>query len=222
MLKKQLRQNFKIGLIFFAGFSLHIATAVATPTYIATCQVSATHKIYPCAIGKNGITMDKKEGDGATPAGNFQVREIFYRPDKLSKTNISRIIALQAKGFPVHALTKDDGWSDDTRSTYYNQQISIRQYLKTTAVPPLSYEKLWRDDDVYDVIVVLGYNDQPVIKNKGSAIFMHVERRVVDGTVKPTVGCVALALPNLLDMLAAMTLQTRVDVPAQGNKILIQ
>lgn len=217
MQKKQPTQHFWSRLICLVTFILYFFTATATPPNIAICQVSVTHKTYPCIIGKNGITVDKQEGDGATPAGSFLVREIFYRPDKLSKTDISRIIALRAKGLSVHALTIDDGWSDDVRSAHYNQWISIREYLKTPTVPSLSYEKLWRKDAVYNIIVVLGFNDEPVVKGKGSAIFMHLQREVP----RSTVGCVALALPDLLDMLAAMTVQTRVDIPAQGDKILI-
>lgn len=209
-----------------ACFLLTIITLV--PTFAdaeitagsATCYVESTNKNYPCHVGKNGILVNKKEGDGATPAGNFPIREIFYRPDKLSKNQIARLEAMRENGLFVHALTPDDGWSDDVRSLFYNQHISIAEYLKTPIASP-SYEKLWREDDVYNIIVVIGYNDQPVIKGKGSAIFMHLQRHAANGQVMPTIGCVSFAQTDLIDVIMALTPQTLIHIPAQGSMIRV-
>jgi L,D-peptidoglycan transpeptidase YkuD (ErfK/YbiS/YcfS/YnhG family) len=196
-----------------------------SPVYAATgssymCYVVATHTSYPCQVGKSGVLADKKEGDGATPAGDFPIREIFYRADKLSKDDIARLEAVRKKGLPVHVLTPDDGWSDDPRSPFYNQHVSIAEYLKTS-LPNPSYEKLWRDDDVYDIIVVIGYNDQPVVKGKGSAIFMHLQRRVANGDIAPTIGCVSFAPSDLMDIIATLTPETYIHIPAQGSMITV-
>jgi len=181
------------------------------------CVVAASGKTYPCQVGKSGIVADKHEGDGATPAGRFLIREIFYRPDKLSAQQIARLVALQSKGFAVRALTTDDGWSDDIKSPQYNQHISIAKY---TRVPNLSYEKLWRDDEVYNIVAVLGYNDRPVIKGKGSAIFMHVMREA-DGKGLPTVGCISLRIDDLINTLTALTPQSRITTAVDSPRILI-
>jgi L,D-peptidoglycan transpeptidase YkuD (ErfK/YbiS/YcfS/YnhG family) len=206
-------------------FVLLVLTVPFLPAHAATgsshtCYVVATHKNYPCQVGKSSVLADKKEGDGATPAGDFPIREIFYRADKLSKDDIARLEAARKKGLPVHMLTPDDGWSDDPHSPFYNQHISIADYLKTP-LPNPSYEKLWRDDDVYDVVVVIGYNDQPIVKGKGSAIFMHLQRRAANGDIVPTIGCVSFAQSDLMDIIATLTPETYIHIPVQGSMITI-
>jgi len=133
-----------------------------------------------CAMGRGGITNDKNEGDGATPVGRLPLRRVFYRPDRLDapQTNLS-----------VRAISADDGWCDAPEDAFYNRLIQ-RPFTA-------SHETLWRDDHVYDVIVELGYNDDPVAPGLGSAIFMHVARPAFE----PTEGCVALALDDLLELL---------------------
>lgn len=126
--------------------------------------------------------MDKTEGDGGTPAGVFAMRRVLYRPDRLDAP---------ATGLPVEATAPDQGWCDDPAHPDYNRPVSLPFAA--------SHEKLWRDDGVYDVIVILGHNDDPPVPGKGSAIFMHVARP----DYGPTEGCVALALEDLLDVLAA-------------------
>lgn len=119
---------------------------------------------------------DKREGDGASPAGAWTARHVYYRPDKGSPPET---------GLPVIALRPEDGWSDDAGEPDYNRLVAL----------PCrgSHERLWRTDGVYDLIVELGYNDDPVVAGRGSAIFMHIAR---DGYA-PTEGCVALAEPDL-------------------------
>ena len=137
--------------------------------------------IYRCALGRGGIVMDKREGDGGTPVGGFALRRVLYRPDRLDAP---------ATGLPVDAIAPEDGWCDDPAHPDYNRPVG----LPFSA----SHEKLWRDDEVYDVILILGHNDDPPVPGKGSAIFMHVARP----DYAPTEGCVALALEDLLAVLA--------------------
>lgn len=136
----------------------------------------------PCALGKGGCKPehDKNEGDGATPLGTYSVRHVFYRPDKLSEP---------LTGIDTHPLSADMGWCDDVEHPAYNTQVAL-------PFGP-SHEKLWRDDDVYDVIVVIGHNDAPVVAGKGSAIFLHIARE----GYTPTEGCVALSKPDMLRFL---------------------
>ncbi|MBE9555576.1 MAG: L,D-transpeptidase family protein [Proteobacteria bacterium] len=139
-------------------------------------------RVYRCALGPGGIVGDKVEGDGGTPAGAFTLRRVLYRPDRLGRPITS---------LPIEEITADQGWCDDPGHPDYNRQVS----LPFSA----SHENLWREDAVYDVIVTLGHNDNPPVPGKGSAIFMHVARPGYE----PTEGCVALALPDLLDVLGA-------------------
>lgn len=133
-----------------------------------------------CALGRGGIRTDKAEGDGATPAGRHPLRRVLYRADRLARPDTA---------LPVAALAPDDGWCDDPAHPDYNRPVRLPH--------PARCETLWRDDAVYDVIVVLGHNDDPVAPGRGSAIFLHVARP--DFT--PTEGCVALPLPDLLAVL---------------------
>ena len=114
-----------------------------------------------CALGPAGVVdaADKREGDGATPAGLWPLRRLLYRSDRLARPET----ALEAR-----ALRPDDGWCDAPSDRNYNRPV--------TWPYAASAEQLWRDDGVYDVIVVLGHNDAPVIAGAGSAIFLHIAR----------------------------------------------
>ena len=129
------------------------------------------------------MRADKREGDGATPAGRFPLRRLLYRPDRLP--------APPATVLPASPIGPGVGWCDDAGDPGYNRPVS----LPCAA----SHERLWRDDGLYDVVVVLGHNDAPPVPGLGSAIFLHVAR---PGYL-PTEGCVALALPDLLTLVAA-------------------
>jgi L,D-peptidoglycan transpeptidase YkuD (ErfK/YbiS/YcfS/YnhG family) len=148
---------------------------------------------FTCALGRSGIRADKVEGDGATPAGSFAIRRVLYRPDRLPPPRTA---------LPVAALNPHDGWCDDPADPLYNQQI--RQPFAA------SFEMLWRTDELYDVIVVLGHNDAPAVPRKGSAIFMHVAAR----DYAPTAGCIALARKDLLDILEGLDPRARIRIPA--------
>lgn len=134
----------------------------------------------PCALGRNGITQAKREGDNATPAGNLPFRRMLYRADRLAELCVP---------LAMNALTENDGWCDAPGDARYNRPV--------THPYPASAERLWRDDHLYDLIVVLGHNDDPPVPGLGSAIFLHVARP----DYGPTEGCVALALADLLRLL---------------------
>ena len=138
--------------------------------------------LWRCALGRSGVREHKQEGDGATPAGFMPLRRVLYRAD--------REAAPQATA-PVEPLAPDDGWCDAPGDVRYNCQVRL----------PYSghCEELWRIDGVYDLIGVLGWNDQPVRSGQGSAIFLHIARP----DYRPTDGCVALAAPDLRALFAA-------------------
>ena len=152
-------------------------------------------RVYPCTLGRSGIVDGKHEGDGGTPAGIFPLREIRYRPDRIAPPR-SRL--------PVIATTPADGWCDDPADPAYNKPVRLPY--------PRSTERLWRDDSAYDLLAVIGYNDAPPVPGAGSAIFLHVARTGPDGSLLPTAGCVALALPDLLAVLAAVTPRSLIDI----------
>ena len=136
---------------------------------------------FDCALGESGVTDDKYEGDLATPIGRFPLRYVLYRPDR---------VPVPTTSLPVAPLTPLDGWCDDPADRRYNRLI----WQPYSA----SFELLWRNDSIYDVIVVLGYNDAPVIAGRGSAIFLHVAQRGMG----PTLGCIALRQEDLLTVIA--------------------
>ncbi len=141
---------------------------------------------FDCIIGREGLLAaeNKKEGDWATPKGRFAMRGLYYRPDRVPPESLSSVTAFE----PV-ALQEHFGWCDDASHPEYNQLIE-RPHLGR-------HEKLWRDDGLYDVIIPLGYNDNPAIKGRGSAIFLHCAE-----PDKPfTQGCLALAKDDLLLLL---------------------
>jgi L,D-peptidoglycan transpeptidase YkuD (ErfK/YbiS/YcfS/YnhG family) len=145
----------------------------------------------PCALGRSGRRVGKREGDGATPIGRFALREVFYRGDRVARPRSS---------LPVTALKATDGWCDDARDRNYNRRV--RHPYSASA------ERLWRDDHLYDLVVVLGYNDGPRIKGRGSAIFMHV---AAPG-LKPTQGCIALDRRHLIRLIARASRGTHIAI----------
>ena len=135
------------------------------------------------AIGRGGIATKNREGDGVTPAGTYPFRRVLYRSDRM----VQPITHL-----PVAVIMPNDGWCDAPMNPKYNQQVK-RPYRAGS-------EALWRDDHLYDVLAVIGFNDQPVVQGKGSAIFLHVARPAYSATD----GCVAMAQKDLLDLLSLL------------------
>lgn len=152
---------------------------------------------FRCSIGKNGISNDKHEGDGKTPIGTFPIREIFIRSDKIPQAKLKNI------KLPLITLHTYDGWCDDSKSVQYNKLVDLRHFDLQ-----VSHEDLYRKDNLYDIIVVLGYNDQPVIPNKGSAIFVHVAAPNFTGTA----GCIGFSESDLLQILSHVDRQSCVIV----------
>ncbi len=147
----------------------------------------------PCALGRSGLIAadDKQERDGKSPIGCYPVRRIFFRPDK-EEVPVSK--------FPVAAITPGMGWCDAPNDLAYNQLV--RYPWRTSA------EKLWRDDDLYDLIIVLGHNDDPVITGKGSAIFIHIARE----DLSPTEGCVAINHDALRKLITLLDVNDRIVI----------
>jgi L,D-peptidoglycan transpeptidase YkuD (ErfK/YbiS/YcfS/YnhG family) len=148
-------------------------------------------RTYPCVIGRNGIITDKTEGDGATPRGSFPLRRVYYRADRVTLPEIA---------LPCDALSPQDGWCDDPAHPAYNTHVMLPF--------PARHEELWRDDHAYDVIVVLGVNDGPVVAGKGSAIFMHL----MHDDNRPTAGCVSVSLPHMLEILPRLSAASMIEI----------
>lgn len=143
---------------------------------------------FPCAFGRSGFKRDKREGDGATPLHALALRGVFYRSDRLTRP---------ASRLPVRAIKADDMWCDDVKSPNYNR-------LAKRGVTH-SDEFLMRADNLYDIVIILGWNDNPVQSKRGSAIFWHGAR---DGFT-PTAGCVATRLTSLKQLLPRLSIKTR-------------
>jgi L,D-peptidoglycan transpeptidase YkuD (ErfK/YbiS/YcfS/YnhG family) len=145
---------------------------------------------FRCALGKAGIKNKTKEGDNITPKGTYKAIKLFYRTDKISK--IKTIL----KKFKIK---KNMGWCDDPRSKFYNKEVKLPSLY--------SHEKLYRKDNIYDLVVVLNYNFKPIIKNKGSAIFIHVTNKY-----KSTQGCIALKKEDLIKLLSVIKKNTKIKI----------
>lgn len=144
-----------------------------------------------CAVGRSGVRGDKREGDGATPSGRFGLREVLFRPDR-GKAPVT--------GLPVRAIGREDGWSDDPADPRYNRRVVLPSRFHA--------EALWRRDGLYDVLAVIGANDDPVVAGGGSAIFLHIARADYGGTD----GCVAIARADLLRVLARCMPGTEIEI----------
>lgn len=146
---------------------------------------------YRCAIGRNGIAADKTEGDGTTPAGTWPLRRLLYRADRL---------AAPRTRLPAAVIARTDGWCDAPGDPLYNRMVTLPYGA--------SAEELWRDDPLYDLVVPVGYNDDPPVSARGSAIFIHVAA----DCDAPTAGCVAFARSDLLELLAGFGPDTLLDI----------
>jgi L,D-peptidoglycan transpeptidase YkuD (ErfK/YbiS/YcfS/YnhG family) len=154
-----------------------IVTALAGA---AVGTISFGGRTHRCALGGSGILAIKCEGDGATPAGRWPLTRVLYRPDRH---------APPLTGLPLSAIRPNDGWCDDPADAAYNRPVTLPHRS--------SAEALWRSDHLYDLVVVLGHNNDPVISGAGSAIFLHLCRP----TYEPTAGCVAVILSDMIEIL---------------------
>lgn len=163
--------------------------AILSPGSGTTAQLYCRNRTFPAVIGAGGVTETKQEGDHATPACTLTLRRILYRADRV-KRPVSGGSGPESRTLPIEPIAPDDGWCDDVAHPDYNRQITLPH--------PARHEKLWREDHLYDIVVVLGYNDDPIVPGRGSAIFLHLQSP--DG--KPTEGCLALTEPDLRELLA--------------------
>ena len=146
-----------------------------------------------CAIGKKGIGYKRKEGDLITPKGQFKIKLILYRKDRVKlKTKLRKV-----------AIQKNMVWCDDPRSQKYNQLVKLPF--------DYGYEKLYKKENIYDIVLVLNFNMNPTKKNKGSAIFIHIAKR----NYKKTEGCVAIKKIQLLKLLKFLKRGSTVKIDSQ-------
>ena len=147
-----------------------------------------------CAVGKRGVNLKKKEGDFITPIGLYKIKYILYRKDRIKKIP-SKLRKITIK--------RNMGWCDDPKSKQYNKLVNL----------PFSYscEQLFKKENIYDIILVLNYNMNPVKKDKGSAIFVHVAKK----NYEKTRGCVAVKKQDLLKILKEIKIKTKVKIERQ-------
>ena len=152
-----------------------------------------TYKGYKlkCSIGKSGCKRFKKEGDLATPKGIFSLGNLYYRKDRIGHINCK---------IKKKIIKKNTGWCDDSRSKKYNKEINF----------PFKYgaERFYRKDKIYDLLINIMYNQKPVIKKKGSAIFLHLTNK----KYKPTKGCVAIVKKDFLKILPFISKKTKIYI----------
>ena len=146
---------------------------------------------FKCALGRAGVGKKKIEGDNITPKGTFGIVKIYYRSDRIKKISSK---------YKLIKIIKTIGWCDDPKSRKYNQPIKLPSKY--------SHEILYRRDDIYDLILILNYNMKPTIKNKGSAIFIHVTKK----NYKKTAGCIALKKADLLYLVKEIKKNTKVII----------
>ena len=148
-------------------------------------------KRWRCTVGEGGVREDKVEGDAATPAGEYPLRRIYFRNDRL---------VLPKVRLPARPISEHDGWCDDPRSPTYNRLVHVPN--------DWSAERMWREDGLYDLVVVVGYNDDPPEGEWGSAIFLHVARE----DYAPTRGCVAFSQADLLELVPLIGPTTKLRI----------
>jgi L,D-peptidoglycan transpeptidase YkuD (ErfK/YbiS/YcfS/YnhG family) len=146
---------------------------------------------YRCALGKAGIKKKKEEGDNITPKGTFKLTKVYYRSDRIAKVK-----TLLRK----YKIKKNMGWCDDPENKFYNKLIRIPASIK--------HERLYRKDHLYDIIVPLNYNMNPTIKNRGSAIFLHLAKK----NYTKTKGCIGLNKIHLLKILQIIKPNTKIKL----------
>ena len=145
---------------------------------------------FKCSIGKNGLKKNKLEGDNSTPVGTFSLGPVYYRNDRVGKPD-TKLKTLR--------ISKQMGWCDDPNDINYNKEIKLNKKIKA--------EKLYRKDKIYDIIIVINYNTRTIIRNKGSAIFIHVTNNY-----KPTKGCLALSLNDIEILLKIIKKNSKIKI----------
>ena len=145
----------------------------------------------PVALGRAGIRANKFEGDGATPRGVFRLVRLWWRADRMKRPMTC---------LPVRAIRSDDGWCEDAQDRRYNRAVRL--------APDAPGDRLMREDHLYDLVVELDHNTRPRIRNRGSAVFIHVAR----AGFAPTAGCVALEAGDLKRLLARIGPRAKIEI----------
>lgn len=153
---------------------------------------TAGDRAYPCAVGRGGLSPDKREGDGATPTGTFRLLRCYYRADRGHRP----VTALE-----TIAIAPDLGWCDDPADPErYNRPVSLPY--------DGSHERMWREDSLYDIVVEIDHNSDPPAPGLGSAVFLHLAR----DDWGPTEGCVAFRREDLCEILASREAGDRIAI----------
>lgn len=139
------------------------------------------------ALGRGGTGFDKREGDGRTPAGRFRILELLYRPDRMPRPSTR---------LPARPLKPGDGWCDEAADRRYNRPVR----LPIGGPRPISHERMWRDDGLYDLVLVIDHNTRPRVAGRGSAVFVHLARP----GLAPTEGCIALRRADMRRFIARL------------------
>ena len=148
-------------------------------------------RTFDCTLGRAGLVADKREGDGGTPVGRFPFRRLLYRADRVPHI-VTRL--------PARHIQRTDGWCDDPASPDYNQPVQLPH--------PARHEAMWLESALYDLVVVIGHNDDPVVPGAGSAVFLHVARE----DWGPTAGCIAFRRADLLAILTQVSTSDAIDI----------
>ena len=158
-------------------------------------------KAFKCQIGRGGLKIPtiKVEGDQTTPIGNWSFISLYYRSDRVLRPKLKKKNILN-----IEKITKSCGWCDDVNSIHYNKYININNLQSQD----ISYEKLWREDEAYDIIIVLSHNIKPIIKKKGSAIFIHCSFH----DNRSTAGCIALKKRDLIFLIKNLKDYTNIKI----------
>jgi L,D-peptidoglycan transpeptidase YkuD (ErfK/YbiS/YcfS/YnhG family) len=161
------------------------------PGHGSQARIALAHGVRPAAIGRSAVRACKREGDGATPAGRFPLRQVLYRGDRMHRPRTA---------LPLRAIRGGDGWCEDPVDPSYNRLVKLS--------PGSTADRLERDDHLYDLVLTLGYNDRPRVRGRGSAIFVHLARP----GYAPTAGCIALSRHDLLMLLRQLRRDSKIVV----------
>jgi L,D-peptidoglycan transpeptidase YkuD (ErfK/YbiS/YcfS/YnhG family) len=143
------------------------------------------------ALGRSGIKANKREGDGATPAGRYRLVRIWWRPDRIPRPRTL---------LPVTPIGVLDGWCEDASDRRYNRAIRMK--------PGQPGDRLWRSDALYDLIIEIDHNRRPRISGRGSAVFVHVAR----ADLAPTAGCISLPINTLKQLIPRLGPRTTITI----------
>ncbi len=163
--------------------------------------LKVNNKFFACQIGEAGLknASKKVEGDKTTPIGKWCIQSLYYRSDRVLIPKIKKKNVLK-----INRITKNCAWCDDIKSLYYNKHININNFSMLN----INHEMLWREDNIYDILLVISHNVKPIIKNKGSAIFIHCSF----SDDRNTAGCVALKKKDLVFLLKNLKYKTFIQI----------